>query len=98
MYGTGNYRLSGKFRNFLVNSDVWRRLDETHKQQRFLAFLRSKRNSTETDKYIKSSYSDFSVPASKVAKKPGQKTRIRSTKTKNMAKAKLLDRKVTFRE
>ena len=49
--------------------------------------MKNKRYVKEDKNYVKSSYSDIKVPALNVAKKPGQKSRVRKSKTKNLKKS-----------
>ena len=88
LYGTGNYRLFGKYRKHKIPRNVWKKLNEDDRQERFSDFVQNKiRSKGEQQDYVVSTYSNFRVPALNVAKKPGQKSRLKSSKTKNIKKS-----------
>ena len=81
LYGEGNYRLYGKYKKNSFPRSVWKSFDEAKRKQKFSAFLENKRKAKDDSDFVKSSYSTFTVPSLNTAKKPGQRTRIRSSKT-----------------
>ena len=85
LYGTGNYRLFDKYRKHKIPRNVWKKLSEDDRQERFSDFVQNKiRSKGEQQDYVVSTYSNFRVPALNMAKKPGQKSRLKSSKTKNI--------------
>ena len=74
LYGEGNYRLYGKHKKNSFRRSVWKSFDEAQRKQKFSDFLEKKRKAED-----ESSYSTF--PFLNTAKKPGQCTRIRLSKT-----------------
>ena len=75
IYGEGNYRLHGKYREMFIPRSVWKTYDEVKQSKMFSNFLENKIKVKDGKSgFIKSSYTDFT-------KKPGQCTRIRSSKT-----------------
>ena len=87
LYGAGNYRLCGKYRKYMIPRNVWKNLNEDDRRKKFSDFVQNKRCSNEEQQdYVVSTYSNFRVPALNVAKKPGQKSRLKSSKTKNLKK------------
>ena len=81
LYGEGNYRLYGKYKKMSFLRSVWKRFEEAKCNQILSDFLENKIKSTDASDFVKSSYSTFIVPAFNKAKKSGQRTRIRSSKT-----------------
>ena len=81
MYGEGNCRLCGKSKKSSVGRNVWKKLQNTERKEKFAKFLKKKNQSKEESGVVVSTYSDFVVPALSTAKKPGQRSRIRATKT-----------------
>ena len=96
LYGDGNYRLYGKYKKYTMKRTAWKNLGELRQRNFFSEFLKNRKYSkTRETGYVISTYSDFQIPALNVAKKPGQKSRLRSTKTKNLKmKAKDLRKKM----
>ena len=88
LYDEGNYRLSGRYKKtYLITRSAWKTLGEADQGRKVVDFLKDKKSlKSNNSKYIVSTYSDFQVPALNVAKKPGQKSRPRSTKTKTLNK------------
>ena len=84
LYGMGNYRLCGKYNTYAMKRSRWQCLDSNVRQQKFCDFLQNK-NMKKSDVVV-STYSKFTVPALNTAKKPGQRTRSKSTKTLSLAK------------
>ena len=85
LYGEGNYRLCGKYKKFAITRNAWKSLDEAERQKMFTDFVKNKRCVKEERKdFVVSTYCDFKVPALNVAKRPGQKSRLRKTKTKSL--------------
>ena len=89
LYGEGNYRLFGKYKKYEIKSTIWMSLTKEQREKKFSDFLENKKfpKKIEEDK-VKSSYSNFVIPALKTARKPGQRTRPKATKTKNNSGAK----------
>ena len=83
LYGEGNYRLSGKYKNYLIKRSAWQSLDTTQRHTKFDDFLKNKRLQKNKSNVVVSTYTKFTVPIINTAKKPGQRTRIKSTKTLN---------------
>ena len=82
IYGEGNYRLHGKCREIFIPRSVWKTYDEVKQSKMFSHFLENKIKVKDGKSgCIKSSYTDFTVPPLHTAKKSGQPTRIRSSKT-----------------
>ena len=87
LYGEGNYRLYGEYTKCPIPRNVWKKLAEVDRQKQFSYFIKNNRYSKEGKQdYIVSTYSNVTVPALNVAKKPGQKSRLRETKTNNLKK------------
>ena len=42
LYGTGNYRLFGKYRKHKIPRNVWKKLNEDDRQERFSDFVQNK--------------------------------------------------------
>ena len=80
LYGEGNYRLYGKYTKYSVSRNQWKSLNSVARETKFTDFVQNKRCVKEDKNYVKSSYSDFKVPALNVAKKPGQKSIVRKSK------------------
>ena len=83
LYGEGNYRLCGRYRRYETKSSNWRSLSRDQQQKRFDVFLKNKKF-VEEEKEVKSSWSNFKVPKTNTARKPNQRKRVRSCKTKTM--------------
>ena len=86
LYGEGNYRLYGKYAKYSVPRSQWKSLISVDREANFPDFVKNKKCVKEDKNYVKSTYSDFKVPMLNVAKKPGQKSRLRKSKTKNLKK------------
>ena len=90
LHGTGNCRLAGAFYKYSIKKECWDRFDEEKKCKVFCDFLkntkkvhyRNKFNKNEKKKSISSTYYGLTIPSTKLAKKPGQKTRTKASKTK----------------
>lgn len=81
LYGSGNYRLvQGKKKRYGLSKESWRQLNDTQRGDRFRIFLKNQNKKSDA-KFVKSSYSKFTVPNLKTAKKPGQRKRVRAAKT-----------------
>ena len=84
LYGSGNYRLSKEFKRYHISPENWNVLTEDKKEAIFVHFLKNTKKARylqEEKKEIRSTLCDFSVPNVKLAKKPGQKKRSKSSKT-----------------
>ena len=65
-----------------IPRSVWKNYDEVERSNIFSNFLENKIKVKDGKTgFIKSSYTDFTIPSLHTAKKPGQRTRIRSSKT-----------------
>ena len=65
-----------------IPQSVWKTYDEVKRSKMFSNFLENKIKVKDgKSSFIKSSYTDFTVLSLHTAKKPGQRTRIRSLKT-----------------
>ena len=87
LYGSGNYRLAGAFKGYRIKRECWITFDEDKKCKVFEDFLKNTkkiryRNKQLNSQTVKSTYCDLFVPKGKLAKKPGQKTRTKASKTK----------------
>ena len=90
LYCGGNYRLAGDFRRYGIKREHWQAFTEDKKNEVFDNFIRNRKNARfsnnvqkEIEQSIKSTIcNSFMVPNSKLAKKPGRRTRIKATKTK----------------
>ena len=90
LYGSGNYRLAGAFKKYSIKRECWGAFDEEKKCKVFSDFLkntkkvryRNKSNKNAQKESIISTYCGLTVPSTKLAKKPGQKTRTKASKTK----------------
>ena len=79
LYGNGNYRLVGnKKKRFGISKDNWRKLNESERADKFKAFLKNEYRKSDV---VKSSYANFTVTKPSTAKKPGQRKRVRISKT-----------------
>ena len=84
LYGEGNYRLYGKYKKYLIKPAIWMSLPNEKREKKFTDFLMNKKlPKVGEEKVIKSSYSNFRIRAVNIARKPGQRTRQKATKTKN---------------
>ena len=82
IYDEGNYRLHGRYREMFIPRSVWKTYDEGKQSKMFSNFLENKIKVKDGKSgFIKSSYTDFTVPPLHTAKKSVQRTRIRSSKT-----------------
>ena len=79
LYGGCNYRLFGNKKTFAILKNNWRKLSEEEKVAKFDAFV--KHNYRKKKEYVKSSCTNFQVIKTSTARKPGQRKRVRSTKT-----------------
>ena len=78
--GSGNYRLvKNQKKRFGISKETWQQLSDSERTEKFNSFLKNeyKRKS----EIVKSTYSNFVVKKPITAKKPGQKKRIRTSKT-----------------
>ena len=87
LYGGGNYRLAGAFKQCSIKRECWIRFDEEKKCEVFSDFLKNTkkiryRNKKDQKQSIRSTYCGLTVPNIKLAKKPGQKTRTKASKTR----------------
>ena len=74
-------------------------LPKEEREKKFTDFLMNKKLSKiGEEKVIKSSYSNFRIPAVNIARKPGQRTRQKTTKTKNKELRKKILPAVSFSE
>ena len=80
LYGSGNYRLHNNEARYAITKDNWRGMSETDKRQKFEDFLYNKKKAKKCT-FVQSTYSKFSVPVVTIAKKPGQRKRIKLSKT-----------------
>ena len=81
LYGGGNYRLvEEKKRRHGVSKDDWRQLNEAERSERFKKFLKNQNRKVD-DIFVQSSYANFKVPKPTTAKKPGQRKRVRASKS-----------------
>ena len=82
LYGEGNYRILKKLRkHYYVTKECWRNFSETEKTQKFTQFLENKRRKKADEVVVKSTFSNFVVSKTNIAKKPVLRKRIRSKKT-----------------
>ena len=80
LYGSGNYRLLKKQKKrFGISKEKWQELTEIERTAKFRSFLRNEYK-RKTD-VVKSTYSIFTVKKPSTAKKPGQKKRVKRSKT-----------------
>ena len=90
LYGSGNYSIAGAFKKYSIKRECWGTFDEEMKCKVFSDFLkntkkvryRNKSNKNAQKESIISTYCGLTVPSTKLAKKPGQKTRTKASKTK----------------
>ncbi|XP_052219033.1 uncharacterized protein LOC127836436 [Dreissena polymorpha] len=81
LYGTGNYTLSAKYARFRLVEGVWRSKSDSEKKTYQMKFLNATSKVEVPSKIVSSdgTYTIGKTPA--VAKKPGQKTRAKATRT-----------------
>ena len=82
LYGSGNYRLVFvQKKRFGIAKDVWVKMSEDQKSSKFQKFLKNQYK-RKTD-IVKSTFSTFAIRKPTIAKKPGQKKRVRPNRTNN---------------
>ena len=80
LYGSGNYRLvKNQKKRFGISKEKWQELTELERTAKFRSFLKNEYK-RKTD-VVKSTYSNFTVKKPSTAIKPGQKKRVRRSKT-----------------
>jgi len=89
LHGTGNFKLSGNSKTFLLSQDSWNEKTLEEKDQYFRKFLATKlKNKTVTinDNFVKASGSEFQCPKPKQScgRKPGQRKRSKSERTRTI--------------
>lgn len=86
LYGTGNYTLSTKFNKFRLAEGVWRSKSDSDKKTYQFKFLNASSKVELPTKIVSKdgAYKIGKTPA--VAKKPGQRTRPKVTKTRTQRK------------
>ena len=81
LYGAGNYRLmKDKKRRYGVSKDDWRLLNEAERSEKFRQFLKNA-NEKVGDKFVQSSYARCVLPKPTTAKKPGQRKRVKASRS-----------------
>ena len=89
LHGHGDYELAPRARKFVVPDMIWRTKSETEKQKQLDKFLRFRPFVETNDRCITSTDGLLKVPKTpQVARKPGQKKRIRNAKTLTLKKNK----------
>ena len=79
LYGEGNYRLVKRLKKrYSISKESWRKLSESEKDEKFRKFLENKQK---VGNVVKSTFSNFMAQKCGVARKPGQKKRIKRCRT-----------------
>ena len=68
LYREGNYRIHGKYKKYMIKKNAWRNVDTEGRRRKFVEFLQNKKSAPK-ESVVKSTYSKFTVPAIKTAKK-----------------------------
>ena len=75
------YRLmKDKKRRYGVSKDDWRLLNEAERLEKFRQFLKNA-NEKVGDKFVQSSYARYVLPKPTTAKKPGQRKRVKASRS-----------------
>ena len=86
LYGQGNFLLAPSFSRHSVTYIVWQAADELRRERLFMKFMKDN-SQQEVPTVVTSADGTMTVPStSRVARKPGQRTRPKATRTRKNCK------------
>ena len=87
LHGHGNYELAPKLKHLVLPNTIWMTKNEDEKKKHFQKFLAA--TATKKEKTIVSTDGGLEIPTTPaVARKPGQRKRVRSGRTSTIGKVK----------
>ena len=85
LHGHGNYELIPKLKHLVLPHNVWSQKNEEEKHSHFQKFMST--NAEKKEKTVTSSDGNLEIPAThSVARKPGQRKRVRAERTRTQEK------------
>ena len=89
LHGHGNYELIPKLKHLVLPHNVWSQKNEEEKHSHFQKFMST--NAEKKEKTVISSDGNLEIPAThSVARKPGQRKRVRAERTRTQEKKRKL--------